>query len=80
MKVKLSGGVTEINHPVGSKINATQVFGAGLTLAAVLRPDLIPLIDAASSPEVQQAAVVAIGLVTQGVTMVLRTFFTGRAA
>ena len=80
MKIQLSGGVTEINHPGFSKINATQVFGAGLTLVATLRPDLIPLIDAASNPEVQQAAVVAIGLVTQGVTMVLRTFFTGRAA
>ena len=59
-----------INPAMLSKINWTQVIAAFATLAAVFGLNL--------SPETQVTVVAMIGLATQFLTVVLRTFFTAK--
>jgi hypothetical protein len=65
-----------INKPAVSKINWTQFLAMGATVIAATNPQLIPLIDAAQSPEVQAAAVAGVAAVGQVATVIFRTWFT----
>ena len=67
-----------INPPTQSKIILTQILGAGLTLLTVTYPELVPLVDAVQSPEVQAAAIAGIAIVGNIVTTVLRARFTAK--
>jgi predicted RND superfamily exporter protein len=58
-----------LNPPALSKINWANIIGGAATLLTVFGIDL--------SPEMQASIVAGIALVTQLVTVVFRTFFTG---
>lgn len=60
--------VATINKPAASKINWTQFVGAASSLLAYFGIDL--------PPELQTQIILAIGIVTQGLTWVFRTWFT----
>jgi mannose/fructose/N-acetylgalactosamine-specific phosphotransferase system component IIC len=60
-----------LNPAAFSKINWTNIVAAGATLLSVFGLDF--------SPEMQVQIVTGIALVSQLLTMVFRTFFTGTA-
>lgn len=63
--------VTVVNTPATSKINWTQFVGAAAMLASYFGLDI--------PAEMQVQIVMVIGLVTQGLTWVLRTWFTNKS-
>lgn len=70
--------MNEINSPVSSKINLTQLVAAVATVVTVTRPQLIPFVEIAQNPDVQLVVVAGIALVSQAVTAVFRTWFTAK--
>ena len=62
--------VPNINPPVKSKINWTQIVSAGASALTVFGLDI--------SPETKVAAVAGIGFANNVVTWLWRTWFTGR--
>ena len=59
-----------LNPALASKINWTQIIAAGASLLAVFGIDL--------PPETQVQIVTGVALVGQVLTVIIRTFFTGK--
>ena len=60
--------IAEVSTPSKSKINWTQIIGGAAIIGSYFGLDL--------DPQTQAAVAVTLGLATQGITWVLRTFFT----
>ena len=65
-----------INPPSQSKINGVQVVIGTLMVLAAINPKLIPLLDAANDPKIQNAVVTGIALTGQIATVIFRTWYT----
>lgn len=62
--------VAIVSSPATSKINWTQIIGAAAIVGSYFGLNL--------DPPTQAAVAVSLGLATQGITWVLRTFFTNK--